>query len=356
MNPIVDLKKEKWLNVGKTPQQVVTTVQAPNAETQEFINNTVLQPINERMRSPISVIGYDPDEERKRREKEIELNEAKRREAGLYNAVALIGDSLSAALGGNVWQRDPDRVAAQAKADNERLRAEQKNEDAHNAALQYQYAKDYANTINQAVQPYLTKMKETTGGQNVWQKQEYNEQQQLYQRRMPAVSAADSEKKMKLAAAKAIAKSFGLSLDEDGYVSIDIPWQEQDGNVGRKTIRARVEDAVDYLQAHGHELTAIHNQSKKDNRDLETELDKLAALGIYDQVKGKFDYNQLKNHLVNTPGTEDSQSALTRMWQNSPDYTSGGAKTAKPTKTTTPSSGTYKPKTKKQKKTGSSGF
>ena len=112
--------------------------------------------------TPFEALGYNPEEERKRREAERALNDRKRKENAWYNAFAVLGDSLTAALGGNVWQRQPNNIGAKANADNARLIAEQKAEDEGNAAKLRAAGTAYANTVNQLIQNYLTKTTNTT--------------------------------------------------------------------------------------------------------------------------------------------------------------------------------------------------
>ncbi len=112
--------------------------------------------------TPFEVLGYNPEDERKRREAERALNDRKRKENAWYNAFAVLGDSLTAALGGNVWQRQPNNIGAKANADNARLIAEQKAEDEGNAAKLRAAGTAYANTVNHLIQNYLTKTSTTT--------------------------------------------------------------------------------------------------------------------------------------------------------------------------------------------------
>lgn len=116
--------------------------------------------------TPFEILGYKPEEERKRREAERALNDRKRKENAWYNAFAVLGDSLTAALGGNVWKRNPNNIGAKANADNERLIAEQRAEDAANQAKLNAASAGYANAVQKLVQNYLTKSTktDTTGG------------------------------------------------------------------------------------------------------------------------------------------------------------------------------------------------
>lgn len=75
--------------------------------------------------TPLSrLMPYDVEAERKRREKEKELNEFKRKEANWYNGISVLMDIAGAAAGARVQKRTPTDVAAQAVAANEALRKE----------------------------------------------------------------------------------------------------------------------------------------------------------------------------------------------------------------------------------------
>ena len=75
--------------------------------------------------TPLSkFMGYDVEAERKRREKEKELNEFRRKEANWYNGISVLMDIAGAAAGANVQKRTPTTVAADAIAANEALRKE----------------------------------------------------------------------------------------------------------------------------------------------------------------------------------------------------------------------------------------
>lgn len=116
--------------------------------------------------TPFEVLGYNPEEERKRREAERALNDAKRKENAWLNVFAVLGDSLTAVHGGNVWARQPNNIGAKANADNARLIAEQKAEDEANQGKLRAASAGYADAVNKLIQNYLTKTVTTnkTGG------------------------------------------------------------------------------------------------------------------------------------------------------------------------------------------------
>ena len=116
--------------------------------------------------TPFEVLGYNPDIERERRDAERALNDRKRKENAWYHALAMIGDSITAALGGDVYLRNPNNIGMKANADNARLIAEQKAEDEANTAKLRANGIAYANDVNNLVKKYLTKttIKSTKGG------------------------------------------------------------------------------------------------------------------------------------------------------------------------------------------------
>lgn len=162
--------------VTVTPEETQRSVsyQAPTPEMQEYIQKNIIEPTQKAYGinpatgdvTPFQALGYNPEDERKRREAEMALNDRKRKENAWYNAFAVVGDALTAGLGGNVWQRQPNRIGAQANADNQRLIAEQKAEDMNNAAMLRNAGVKYADAVNRLVQNYLTKTTTTnkTGG------------------------------------------------------------------------------------------------------------------------------------------------------------------------------------------------
>lgn len=170
--PAYQTKKTVQTEPEETQRSV--SYQAPDASTQEYIRKNIIEPTARAYGvnpdtgevTPFQALGYNPEDERKRREAEMALNDRKRKENAWYNAFAVFGDSLTAALGGNVWQRQPNRIGAQAIADNQRLMAEQKAEDMNNAAIMRNAGVKYADAVNRLIQNYLTKTTTTskTGG------------------------------------------------------------------------------------------------------------------------------------------------------------------------------------------------
>lgn len=180
--PAYQTKKTVQVEPEETQRSV--SYQAPTPEMQEYIQKNIIEPTQRAYGinpdtgevTPFQALGYNPEDERKRREAEMALNDRKRKENAWYNAFAVVGDSLTAALGGNVWQRQPNRIGAQANADNQRLIAEQKAEDVNNAAMLRNAGVKYADAVNRLIQNYLTKTTTTnkTGGsrKNITEHQE----------------------------------------------------------------------------------------------------------------------------------------------------------------------------------------
>lgn len=155
----------KTVTVDPSEEQRSVGYQAPTPEMQKYIRKNIIEPTQKAYGvnpdtgdiTPFQALGYNPEDEHKRREAEMALNDRKRKENAWYNTFAVLGDSVTAALGGNVWQRKPDRIGAQANADNQRLIAEQKAEDMNNAAILRNAGEKYADSVNRLIQNYLTK-------------------------------------------------------------------------------------------------------------------------------------------------------------------------------------------------------
>lgn len=111
--------------------------------------------------TPLSkFMGYDVEAERKRREKEKELNEFKRKEANWYNGISVLMDIAGAAAGANVQKRTPTDVAAQAVAANEALRREGLAEDAAIEQVKQKKAYDYWSDMAKQTSELNSKVRE----------------------------------------------------------------------------------------------------------------------------------------------------------------------------------------------------
>ena len=101
------------------------------------------------------ILGIDPEVMRKQRQQEEELNRAKQKESALYNSLAVLGDIITTAGGGNVWQRNADQHAKEAHDNNLALEREQQAEDiANNAKLR---------TTEQAYAAAVQKLRDSVG-------------------------------------------------------------------------------------------------------------------------------------------------------------------------------------------------
>lgn len=101
------------------------------------------------------ILGIDPDVMRRKRADEERLNQSKQKESALYNALAVFGDMMTTAGGGNVWQRNADQHAKEAHANNLALEREQQAEDiANNAKLR---------TTEQAYAAAVQKLRDSVG-------------------------------------------------------------------------------------------------------------------------------------------------------------------------------------------------
>ena len=133
-------EKGEFVPDGRTFKTYSEGVAPPSAEAVQYFNETV-RPLTEKqhglefddkgnLTTPLSrFVHFDPEKERQRREQEQKLNEWKRKEANWYNGISVLMDIATAAGGGKVGKRTPSDAAAQAVADNERLRKEQQAED-----------------------------------------------------------------------------------------------------------------------------------------------------------------------------------------------------------------------------------
>ncbi len=100
------------------------------------------------------ILGVDPAVMRKKREEEQALNRSKQRESAIYNALAVLGDMITTAGGGNVWKRDADKHAKEAHDANMALDREQLAEDISNAEKLNGVKKDIVDKIEKITQFY----------------------------------------------------------------------------------------------------------------------------------------------------------------------------------------------------------
>lgn len=112
------------------------------------------------------ILGVDPEVMRKQREAEMALNRRKQKESAWYNALSVLGDMVTTATGGNVWKREADTHAKEAHDDNLKLQKEQAAEDEANnnklRAPEKEYAAAMANLYDTVGKSYGTKISTTT--------------------------------------------------------------------------------------------------------------------------------------------------------------------------------------------------
>lgn len=128
------------------------------------------------------ILGIDPDVMRRKRAEEERLNQSKQKESALYNALAVFGDMITTAGGGNVWQRNADQHAKEAHDNNLALEREQQAEDiannnklrntqqAYAAAVQKIYdsvGKSFGTKISNTVEQGGKTIAKTTQGNDV---------------------------------------------------------------------------------------------------------------------------------------------------------------------------------------------
>lgn len=154
----------------KVTQEMVV---GPDAQTLGLFNEHIAPTIEKKhgvtvnekgevvLDTPLSkFMGYDVEAERKRREKEKELNEFRRKEANWYNGISVLMDIAGAAAGANVQKRTPTDVAAQAVAANEALRREGVAEDAAIEQVKQKKAYDYWTDMAKQISELNSKVRE----------------------------------------------------------------------------------------------------------------------------------------------------------------------------------------------------
>lgn len=117
-----------------------------------------------------SLFGVSPQYLEEKRKKEMELEKFKKGESAFYNAISLLGDMASAAHGGNVWRREPNRYAATANEKIAGLENEQQQQAAAEEAAIRNAETGWAQIRNKAVDDYISNYGQkvqtvtTTGG------------------------------------------------------------------------------------------------------------------------------------------------------------------------------------------------
>ena len=314
----------KNIVVQPTTTSEQTSVGAPDPATMQYIQENIIKPTQKAYGinpdtgevTPFQALGYNPEDERKRRAAEMALNDRKRKENAWYNAFAVVGDSLTAALGGNVWQRQPNRIGQQAIADNARLQAEQKAEDEANAAKIRDAGAAYANTVNNLIKNYLTKTKTTTrtGGNKT--ETEHHAAQTGYRQQSFKIGdgndggtsgggAGGGSRGMKIIK---LAKKDPNTGEITGYTSMTVPAAEADA----------------YSR-----LVQTTLQKKFEEGELNDELSALEKAGIYNPTATD-PTNRWNADKILTYGrsfyTDALKSEIDKLWAMSKEYNGEGIK------------------------------
>ena len=155
-----------FVNPNGTPNEAAERYfqQQKKAYAQAYRINPETGQVDRRFVSDI--LGVDPEVMRKQREEEMALNRRKQKESAWYNALAVLGDMVTTATGGNVWKREADKHAKEAHKANLNLQKEQAAEDiANNAKLrapEKEYAAAVANLRDAVGKAYGTKISTST--------------------------------------------------------------------------------------------------------------------------------------------------------------------------------------------------
>ncbi len=155
-----------FVNPDGTPNEAAERYfqQQKKAYAQAYRINPETGQVDRRFVSDI--LGVDPEVMRKQREEEMALNRRKQKESAWYNALAVLGDMVTTATGGNVWKREADKHAKDAHDDNLKLQKEQAAEDiANNTKLrapEKEYAAAVANLRDAVGKAYGTKISTST--------------------------------------------------------------------------------------------------------------------------------------------------------------------------------------------------
>lgn len=166
---VIDDKGNKVFTPNYQRKVTQERVVGPDAQTLGLFNEHIAPTIAKKhgvtvkedgeIDTPLSkLMLYDVEAERKRREKEKELNEFRRKEANWYNGISVLMDIAGAAAGARVQKRTPTDVAAQAVAANEALRREGVAEDAAIEQAKNKKAYDYWSDMAKQISELTSKV------------------------------------------------------------------------------------------------------------------------------------------------------------------------------------------------------
>lgn len=160
--------------ITPSEQTKTTSFEAPSASVNNWLDGQ-LAPVAEAhglnpdgtVRTMRDAIGYSPEYEAEKRANQRKLEQWKKKEAGYQAAFSLLGDSISAAIGGNVWPNQTANKAAEADQRDLALQQEQKAEDIETRGRLQNIISSYANFAKDYKKDFLTKVEKQkrTGGE-----------------------------------------------------------------------------------------------------------------------------------------------------------------------------------------------
>ena len=138
---------EEAVRLWKERQQNLAGAAGVNPETGE---------VQDKNKYLTDIFGVSPEYMKRKREKEMEVEETKKKANAIYQAGALVSDMITAAMGGNVWKRDKSDISAKAEAERKRIENEQLSEEARNAAAVKGAQQSYVNSLIKAQDDFIS--------------------------------------------------------------------------------------------------------------------------------------------------------------------------------------------------------
>lgn len=281
---VIDDKGNKVFTPNYQRKVTQERVVGPDAQTLGLFNEHIAPTIakkhgvtvNEKgeviLDTPLSkFMGYDVEAERKRREKEKELNEFRRKEANWYNGISVLMDIAGAAAGANVQKRTPTDVAAQAVAANEALRREGVAEDAAIEQVKQKKAYDYWSDMAKQISELNSKVRE-----------EYNEKPQSQKtKHTPEVKSTTTSTSTTTGGSKGNSGGGGSARYLGYTVMVNGQPENREIPMDIGTYNKIGEDLISHYRK-------LHNEATGDEkRAIETVL---ASLGIRVKTKGGYEW------------------------------------------------------------------
>lgn len=246
------------------------------------------------------------------RKDEAKINRLKQIESGLYNSLAVLGDMVTTAAGGNVWKRDPNTTAKEAEARNRELENEQLNEDAAKARTRQKLLSDYAKAVNDINKHMQDKYNYTVETQNFGNKTTTTKHGETRKTVPGSISTTtvtySGNGNGGRSGAYASAHSGGGSRKEPQLIKIPL---KDNTSVDVRVPANQYEATGVYLSALYNALgkaedsnikTVLRNAGIKPNKDGSYESDKLLSSGII------FDNPQVREQFVNIINDDESIS------------------------------------------------